>query len=249
MPDEDEVLEYLTPPPAQEPSAEDSPSAGEADAPPPTIVPQSQPVDDNYFADAVFIGDSRTVGMMTYSGVKSHFYAKVSLNIFSVLHTEFLIPPEGGDELLTVLEALEKYPVFGKVYICFGINELGYNPTSFINAYEYFLDRVMELLPNATIYIQSIIPVSKEAAARSKYGVTNEAILRNNALLLDLAKKKGVYYLNVYEIFADSDGALDPSLSSDGIHLGKEGIKMQMDYLRTHTVGAHTAEASSNIKN
>ena len=46
LPDEDEVLEYLTPPPAQEPSAEDSPSAGEADAPPPTIVPQSQPVDD-----------------------------------------------------------------------------------------------------------------------------------------------------------------------------------------------------------
>ena len=73
--------------------------------------------------------------------------------------------------------------------------------------------------------------------------------MRNNALLLDLAKKKGVYYLNVYEIFADSDGALDPSLSSDGIHLGKEGIKMQMDYLRTHTGGAHTAEASSNIKN
>ena len=33
---------------------------------------------------------------------------------------------------------------------------------------KYFLDRVVELLPNATIYIQSIIPVSKEAAARSK---------------------------------------------------------------------------------
>lgn len=239
LPNEGELSQYLPP-------RTSTPPTEEAKGPPPTIVPESEPVGDDYFADAVFIGDSRTVGMMTYSGVKSHFYAKVSLNIFSVLHTRFLVPPEGGDNLLTVLEALEKYPVFSKVYICFGVNELGYNPTSFINAYEYFLDQVMQRLPNATIYIQSIIPVTKEAAAKSKYGVTNEAIVRNNALLLDLAKKKGVYYVNVYEIFAGEDGALDPSLSSDGIHLGKEGIKMQMDYLRAHTVGANAAKTSSN---
>ena len=249
LPDEDELAQSLLPSaPPDETGKGEIPPAEETNAPSPTIVPESEPVGDDYFADAVFIGDSRTVGMMTYSGVKSHYYAKVSLNIFSVLHTEFLVPPEGGDNLLTVLEALEKYPVFNKVYLCFGVNELGYNPTSFINAYEYFLEQVMQRLPDATIYIQSIIPVSKEAAAKSKYGVTNEAIVRNNALLLDLAERKGVNYVNVYEVFAGKDGTLDPSISSDGIHLGKEGIKMQMDYLRTHTVGAIASKTSSNTE-
>lgn len=249
LPGEDELSKYLKPSePVSEETPEEIPSAGDAETQIPTIVPQTEPVGDDYFADAVFIGDSRIVGMMTYSGVKSHYYAKVSLNVFSVLHTEFLVPPEGGDKLLTVLDALEKYPVFKKVYLCFGVNELGYNPTAFINAYEYLLDEVIKRLPDATIYIQAIFPVSTEAAARSKYGVTNEAIVRNNKLLLELAEKKGVYYVNVYEAFAGEDGALDPSISSDGIHLGKEGIKLQMDYLRTHTVGTHTAQTSSNIK-
>jgi hypothetical protein len=246
LPDEEELNEYKAPPVVVEPGG-DFPAASENIEPVFTTVPESKVVGDEYFADAVFIGDSRTVGMMTYSGVKSHYYAKVSLNIFSVLHTAFLTPPEGGDKQLTVLEALEKYPVFKKIYICFGINELGYNPTAFINAYEYFLDRVMALLPDSTIYIQAILPVSEAASARNRYGVNNEAVVRNNTLLYELAEKKGVYFVNVYEKFAGEDGTLDPSLAADGIHLSKAGIKMQMDYLRTHTVTKQTVQASANI--
>lgn len=244
LPDEEELLKYILPP---ETSVGDIPAGNETAIPSSTTVPESKAVDDEYFADAVFIGDSRTVGMMTYSGVKSHYYAKVSLNIFSVLHTEFLTPPEGGDKQLTVLDALEKYPVFKKVYICFGINELGYNPTAFINAYEYFLDRVMALLPDSTIYIQAIFPVTAEASARNRYGVNNDAIVRNNALLYELAEKKGVHFVNIYEKFAGEDGALDPSLTTDGIHLGKAGIVLQMDYLRSHTVAEPAAKTSTNI--
>lgn len=201
-------------------------------------VPENDSVSDSYFADTVFIGDSRIVGLMTYSGVKSYYYAKVSLNIFSVLHTTFLSPSDStkSDTQLTVLQALEKYPNFKKVYICFGINELGYSSTAFINAYEYFLDQVMALMPNATFYVQGVFPVTAAQSAKNRYGVNNDAVIRTNKLLLELAKKKKVNFVNIYEQFAGTDGALDPALTSDGIHLNKAGIKLQMDYLRTHTI-------------
>ena len=48
-------------------------------------VPASDPVEDKWFEDALFIGDSRTVGMMNYSGVKAYYYCKVGLNIRGVL--------------------------------------------------------------------------------------------------------------------------------------------------------------------
>lgn len=237
LPSAEELAEHSNPP-----AAETKPAGDQADVPAggqtPYEVPKSDAVDDSYFADAVFIGDSRIVGLMTYSGVKSYYYAKVSLNIFSVLHTEFLSPSDssGSNKQLTVLEALEKYPNFKKVYISFGINELGYNPTAFINAYEYFLDQVMKLLPDATFYIQDVFPVTAEASARNRYGVNNDAVMRTNSLLLELAKKKNVNFVNMYEKFAGAGGALDPALTADGIHLNKAGISLQVEYLRTHTV-------------
>lgn len=233
LPSPDELAQYTQNTGTGDESG-DTPASGQPDETPSTEVPESEAVDDSYFADTVFIGDSRTVGLMTYSGVKSYYYAKVSLNIFSVLHTKFLTDSDG--DMLTALETIEKYPIFKKVYICFGINELGYNPTSFINAYEYFTERVIELLPDATIYIQAILPVTAEVSAKNRYGVNNDAVVEFNTLLSELAQEKGLHYVNVYEEFAGTDGALDPDLTGDGIHLGKTGIERQMQYFRTHTI-------------
>ncbi len=231
LPSAEELARYATIPVPEDIKTDDDITAGGR----PVGIPESGAVNDSYFADALFVGDSRTVGLMSYSGVQSCYYAKVSLNIFSVLHTEFITLP-GSDSMVTVLGAIEKNPVFKKVYISFGINELGYNSASFINAYEYFLDRVMALLPNAEVYIQNVFSVTAAASAKNQYGVNNDAINKTNELLAELARKKGVSYLNLYEQFAGADGTLDTSLTSDGIHLNKAGVAQQMQYIRTHTV-------------
>ena len=56
-------------------------------------------VTDDYFTDALFIGDSRTVGLSEYcEGLddKAKFYAKVSLSIHKVLEEECLKDEEGN---------------------------------------------------------------------------------------------------------------------------------------------------------
>ena len=198
-------------------------------------VSESDPVDDSYFDDAVFIGDSRTVGMGMFGNIKSNYYAKVSLKIDTVFNSAF-ITTDDSDTPLTVLEALEEKPIFKKVYISFGINELGYNRNVFINCYKLFVDQVRERLPNAIIYVQSVFPVSEAVSEKNRYGVNNEAVVEVNEAIKKMAIEKNLYYLDTYTLLADENGALPANISSDGIHLGPGKYSVMVsEYIRTHT--------------
>lgn len=200
-------------------------------------VPESNPVDDDYFTDALFIGDSRTVGLFNYGGIKSYFYARVSLTIRGVLTNAFIVDDNYDDEVtLTVMETVAKYPQFKHVYFAFGINELGWNPDLFINTYEYVIDQFKQLLPDVNIYIQQIIPVTKSVSDKGLNSVRNETIHEFNDLLFKLAEKKQVFYLQVADLFESDDGTIPDDVAWDGIHLNIESCKKQIEYIRHHVV-------------
>ena len=75
-----------TPTPAPTPSPTPVPVTGSTAAAVgaslPITVPESAPVDDSYFADAVFVGDSRTEGLRMYSGLTgAKFFSEVGLTV------------------------------------------------------------------------------------------------------------------------------------------------------------------------
>ena len=92
-------------------------------------------VDDDYFTDAVFIGDSRTVGLSEYCeplDSRATFYARTSLTIYDVFKKEYIKTDTGK---IGLEEALSRNQ-FGKVYIMLGLNEIGTGDTEyFINAF------------------------------------------------------------------------------------------------------------------
>ena len=66
-----------------------------------------------------------------------------------------LIPQTDGS-VITISEAIGKER-FSKVYLMFGINELGWGSiASFINYYGQIVDRIRQVNPEAIIYVQSI---------------------------------------------------------------------------------------------
>ena len=126
------------------------------------------------FADAVFIGDSRTVGLgMNTDRPKATFYASTGLNVGTVATSETILLDDGSYG--TVYDAL-KQKQFGRVYIMFGINELGWPyPDVFQEEYETVINKIKELQPDATIYVQSILPVSSLALSTNSV-FTNENV-------------------------------------------------------------------------
>lgn len=135
----------------------------------------------------------------------------------------------------TVMDALASTS-FSKVYIMLGINETGWvYDDIFIEKYGEIIDGIREINPDAVIYVQSILPVSNEVSNTHSY-IKNEKISTYNQLLQEMAEEKDVYYLNVAEAVAASDGSLPEDAATDGIHLKKEPCQTWLNYLREHTV-------------
>ena len=227
----------VTNPPQTDPPETDPP---ETDPPivinPPTqivVVPESERVNDSYFADALFIGDSRTVGLSLYSGLRSNYYSEVGLNLSTVFTKGYI-----GEAKLTLEQALTLNPSFTKVYIAFGINEISGWPSrqAFFDRYQELLDLIREKLPHATVAVQAIIPMSRETDASPRYSAmnVNRKVAEYNAELQSICEDRGIYFINVYEIFADENGHLNVTDSGDGIHLGGTSTRRWAEYLRTH---------------
>lgn len=231
-----------TPPPAAVPAPEPlfpegvEPPIVEAAAPLVaawTPVAESDPVEDTYFQDAVFLGDSRTEGFFLYSGLKegTYFYA-VGATVESVFSKKTWAVPGGKVPLLDALAETD----CGKIYLMLGVNELGWPGTDiFRNQFVKLIDRIQADHPGTDLILQSLIPVSAKQNARGSY-VNNDRIAAYNEVIRDLAEEKGCAFVNVAEALAGDDGCLPPNLSTDGVHLNTAGCRVWLEYLRTHSV-------------
>lgn len=187
-------------------------------------------VDDDYFTDALFIGDSRTVGLSEYCeplDERATFYSKVSLTIFTVMDKEFVKTDDGKISVDTALRQNQ----FKKIYIMLGLNEIGTGDTEyFFNAYKEVIDRIIELQPDAIIYIQGIMHVTAEKANGDK-NFNNEKINARNEAISQLADQKKIFYIDMNEAVDDEDGNLDKSLSFDGVHLKASSYERWYEFL------------------
>lgn len=204
---------------------------------------ETKVISESYFDDAVFIGDSRTEGLETFSGLKNAtFYAEKGLNVKTAFEHKLV---KLDNQEITIPNALKKQS-FGKVYIMFGVNELGWiYEQIFIERYANLIDQIKKLQPNAEIYIQSIIHVSSEREKKEPE-LSNKKINRRNKLLKKLAKEKKVQYINLNKVLTDKNGALFSNAATDGIHLNKTYCVLWKDYLMEY---ASNQNSTTTIKN
>lgn len=196
-------------------------------------VPQAEAVSEDYFDDAVFIGDSRTEGLILYTDLaNATAYTDKGLTVETVF-TKPVIKRDG--KKISVIDALRETE-FGKVYIMFGINETGWTyDYVFIEKYGKLIDEIREINPEAGIYVQEIIPVTRKTSDTHSY-VKNSKISEYNELIREMAQEKKIYYIDVGNAVVDEDGCLPENAAVDGIHLKKTYCELWLDYLKTHTV-------------
>lgn len=207
--------------------------------PQPEVAPQGpvfQTVEEDYFADAVFIGDSRTVGMYEYSSLRdvSTFYASTGLSVHKLFTTKIVEVP-GQRRKITVEQALTENQ-FAKVYLMIGINEMGTGtPESFLEKYAECVDKIRELQPDAIIYLQGIMQVTTGRSAQGDY-ITNEGIAVRNEGIKALADDETIFYLEVNEAVCDDSGGMVSEYTHDGVHLKAQYIDLWKEYLKNHAV-------------
>lgn len=192
-------------------------------------------VDETWFDDALFIGDSRTVGMSEYGALtNATFYASTGLTVYKLFTAE-IVPVEGGRQKITIEEALQERR-FAKIYLMIGINEMGTGTVeTFMEKYTEVVAKLQELQPDAIIYLQAIMRVSSERSAKGDY-ISNEGINLRNEEIAKLADNEKIFYLDVNSVICDEEGGLEKSYTFDGVHLMAKYVSIWKQFLMEHAV-------------
>lgn len=193
-------------------------------------------VTEDYFNDAVFIGDSRTVGLFEYGGIeeRADFMSKTSLTIYEVFTSAFLKEEETGEKI-TIEEALKKKQ-YGKVYLMLGINELGTGTTeTFIKEYEMVVRKLQKLQPDAVIFVEGVMRVAGTKNAEDPI-FNNTNINDRNEAIKKLADQKSIFYLDVNEVVCDEEGNLNSDYTTDDIHLKAQYYAIWKQFLLEHGI-------------
>ncbi len=113
------------------------------------------------------------------------------------------------------------------IYIMAGINDLrrGLTDETILRNHRKMLRSLRESHPQAKIFVQSILPTRLPK-------IPNKRIRNINHHLALIAKQENAYYLNLYQWFIDFRSNLREELTTDGLHLSREGYEIWQSALR-----------------
>lgn len=191
-------------------------------------------VDEAYFEDAAFLGDSRTMGISDYAGLDADFYCENGMTIYKLLGEKGVTYQKTGEkvDLTQVLQQKQ----YGKIYIMLGMNELGYRDTEyFLEEYRAVLTQIRQWQPQAIIFIMANLHVS-QAKNNLETEFNNININSKNAAAASLADGRDIFYLDSNPLFTDESGLLKEELTFDGVHLYANNYPVWKDFLMEHGV-------------
>ena len=184
-------------------------------------------VDESYFTDALFIGDSRLQGFGFWSGLPATYYCATGFQLYKYETTNVVQTEKGKVPIFTAMP----YDAFTKIYIKVGLNELGYGTEeNFEKTYAGLIEKLREYEPHAIIYVHAILPVTAEKSEKDKAHNNPNIQVRNEALK-KFAKDQKAYFLDAGPALAGADGSLPAEMTNDGIHLKPEYMKLWKEYL------------------
>ena len=184
----------------------------------PTAPPDKPPLtamDDAWFDDVLFIGDSRTVGLRnTVRSGSADYFCLEGMTVFNAMDVTVSDTNFEEQRLGTLLASR----TYGKIFLGLGINEAGYPLAKLMNAYQQLLSQIKASQPNAKIILESVMTVGRKKAAEADYFKV-ENLRRINEEILSLVDGETTFYIDSNREFADTEGYLPDEMSSDGCHL------------------------------
>lgn len=184
-------------------------------------------VDDAWFDNVLFIGDSRVVGLREYArSGNADYFCDVGMHLLSYDDKELSDKNFSTQSLESLLSSRQ----YDKIIVNFGLNECGFNDYSFKMLYTNLVDMLRRKQPDAIIIVQGIMSVTRNKAATADY-FHPSFIAARSAFIASLADNEHVFYIDCNPYFADSEGYLYSSLTNDGYHPTVTGYRYWRDWI------------------
>jgi lysophospholipase L1-like esterase len=127
------------------------------------------------------------------------------------------------------------------IFVMIGINDLirGVEDSKILDNYRRIVTTLRTSHPKSQIVIQSILPHGGEGATwegkQKLLAIPNNRIRELNQQLQNIATKEGIKYLDLYPLFADSQGNIRSDFSTDGLHLSPQGYLVWRSALQLYS--------------
>lgn len=207
-------------------------------------------VDDSYFNDAVFIGDSISYGFELYVTEKrangetvlgeAKFLTSGSLSYGNSLwdvSDESVHPTYNGVKMKLEDAIAQIKP--GKIFILLGTNDVAlYGVEQTIANADTEISRMLEASPGAEIFIMSTTPKYSPAESDVDGALNNADIDALNVAMRNFAVEKGYNFMNIAPLFKDETGGLAADYCSDkegmGIHFTSAAYDIWLNFLYSY---------------
>lgn len=166
--------------------------------------------------DVAFFGNSITCG----SDFQRNFPDKKIINL-----------GYSGDNMVGMLRRVPMLKAANpqKIFIMAGTNDLVHiDVDEYRERYANLLQAVKDAVPDAEIYIQSVLPSNHELKDYSP----NEKVQEANEMAKALAAEFGCSYINLYDLYVDEKNELPKELTKDGVHLYEEAYDRWAETIR-----------------
>ena len=207
-------------------------------------------VDDSYFNDAVFIGDSISYGFELYVTEKrangetvlgeAKFLTSGSLSYGNSLWdvSDESVHPTYNGEKMKLEDAIAQIKP-GKIYILLGTNDVAlYGVEQTIANADTEISRMLEASPGAEIFIMSTTPKYSPAESDVDGALNNADIDALNVAMRNFAVEKGYNFMNIAPLFKDETGGLAADYCSDkegmGIHFTSAAYDIWLNFLYSY---------------
>ena len=214
---EEETLQQEEPA-EQEQAEEDEPVEEE---------PEEELPPEEFFQDTLFIGDSRTMGLVEYADLNNAVvFADTGMNIYRLYTLKNAVREQ---ELY--LEDILSAKQYRKIYLMLGINELGYDEKQTVKRYEEEVLKLHEKQPEAKIVLEANLHVTTARSERDAI-FNNQSIDRINESIRQIAEKYDFAYIDVNEVFDDENGGLRAECTHDEVHVLGKYYQQWADWIR-----------------
>ena len=187
---------------------------------------------EGYFKNALFIGDSRFVGLQTYGRIDGAlWFCSTGLGLTSYEKKDIKVEGVGT---ITLAKLLKK-KAYDKIYVCMGINDLGYDMDKLKGRYTDFIAMLQKECPDAIIVIISNLHVGKARSDRDKW-VNNTRLNDLNAHLESMQNGKTIFYVETNGLFDNADGDMDTTYTHDNVHILGKYYTVWGDYIKAHAI-------------
>ena len=142
-----------------------------------------------------------------------------------------------GDEVMGVYDRLHQilpgHPA--KLFLLIGVNDVSHDLTTdtIVGMIRVTVERIRKESPDTKLYLQSLLPINESFGRYKRLAGKTNMIPEINKQLEELAKEKGLTYINLFPLFTEKgNNVLRAELTTDGLHLKEEGYKIWVKAIR-----------------